>query len=261
MALVSIADDVWQKRLLEYIAATGKRLREGLDEEWPLLMKQVIRFTPPFKTAGQPGSSDLSVGRAAVRNDIEKTMRPFDPANIRSKRLKEVVEDRDFRAFNVIASRSKDSRLAGSVAAPFDPAFHLNARDYRGRVHQRRKPVVMLGSDAQRLEHYIKAVQDRVGWAKAGWAAAFNLVKDPEGWQLPSYVEKHGTAGGIVIDERDAENPAITGVNRTPWAERKDEGERIKADALYSRVVSITSKIRAFMRRAADDAGFTQKAS
>jgi hypothetical protein len=257
--VITISDEVWQKRVVEWMAATGKNLRSALDEEWPLLMKKVIQFTPPFKTAGAPGSSDLSVGRAAVRNDIEKTMRPFDPANIRSKRLQAVVEDRDFRAFNIIASRSKDSRLAGSVAAPFDPAFHLNARDARGRVKQKRKPVVMLGGDAARLQSYITSVQDRVGWAKSGWAAAFNLVKDPEGWSLPAYVEKQGTSGGLVIDERDAEDPSLTAINRTSWSIRKEEGERIKADALFSRIVSITSKIRTYMRLAAKEAGLDQK--
>lgn len=256
---LSVADEVWQKKVKVWAIIVGKTMRQALDEEWPQLMKKVIQFTPPFKTAGQPGSSDLSVGRAAVRNDIEFTMRPFDPQAIRTPGLRRVVEERDYAGYNVIASRSRDPRMAGSRAAPFDPAFHLSQRDGRGRVHPRGRPLVMIGSDAKLLKRYVVAVQDRVGWARSGWAAAYNLVKDPDGWQLPNYVAKQGTSGGAVIDDRDAEDPSITAINRTPWASRKDEGERIEADARASRIVAINSKVSTFLRLSAKDAGFNTR--
>jgi hypothetical protein len=63
---------------------------------------------------------------------------------------------------------------------------------------------------------------------------------------------KQGTSGGDVIDDLSNEkNPSLTAINRTPWAVRKDEGDRILADARASRINAITSKIKTKLRLAA----------
>lgn len=253
-AELSISYAVWEQRLALYMEATGVNLAAALTEEWPLLMRKVMDFTPPFKAKGTRGVSDLSVGRKAVAFDIYKTMRPFDPAAIRTKSLARIVMRRDVAAFNLVASRARASIMRGATAIAFDPGVHTRARNDRGRVPGRDRNRVVLGSDAKALERYVTGIQSRVGYAKSGWLKALLLV----GGDAPAYVAKHGTGGGDVIDDRaNPDYPSLTALNHTPWAGRKDEGERIKSDAYASRAQAITSKIKTKLRLAKDQAGFS----
>lgn len=251
--VISIAVDVWERKLALYMAATGKNLREALNEEWPLLVRKVMDFTPPFKSKGQRGVSDLSVGRKAVSHDIYKTMRPFDPTQVRTKSLAKIVQSRNIEAFNIVASRAQAGLMRGATAIAFSPDVHLRARDPRGRVGGRDRNRVVLGSDAALLKKYVTSVQGHVGYAKSGWLKALLLV----GGEAPAFVTRQGTDGGDVIDDRANETePSITAINRTPWAIRKDEGLRIKADAYASRAQAIVSKVRTKLRLAREEAGF-----
>lgn len=256
---ISISDAVWQKWLVTFSVAVGKTIREALYEEWPLLIRKVMDFTPPFKTraafkgegSNANHASDLSIGRKAVAFDIYKTMRPFDPKEVRSPELKKIIERKDTAAFNVFAGRSNSAAMSGLYAIPFDPNEHLRQRDPRGRVPGRDRRRVVLGDDAERLKAYVTATQQRVGWAKSGWLKALLLV----GGEAPAYVMKQGTGGGDVIDNHaDEENPSITAINRTSWSIRKDEGDRILADATASRIESIITKTRVAVKLADEQA-------
>ncbi len=240
-ATISISTQLWQKKIAEYAARTGVAMTEALNEEFPLMLRKVMDFTPPFKAKGKPGASDLSVGRAAVAFDIYKTMRPFDPSNIKSKRLRQIVERRDIAGFNALAANSRNPLLQGATAVHFSPNEHLRQRDRRGRVTGRSRNRVVLGSDVALLKKYVEKVQSKVGYAKSGWLKALQTV----GGDAPAYVKRQGTNGGDVVDDRQhPDGPSITAINRTPWAVRKDEGERILADARLSRINAIMSKIR-----------------
>ena len=244
---LEIDTTVWANKLAQLKVTTGQSMREVLDEEWPLLMGKIIAFTPP-KTLAQ--------GRAAVASDIQKTMRSFDPENIRTEGIREIVDRKDYAAYNIVSGRVKSGPMAHTTAAPFDPGFHLARRNSRGRVGSG-DPVVMLGTDALMLRKYTKSVQDRVGWAKAGWLQALRLV----GGVAPSFVSRHEPGNGSVIDDRtNPDRPSITAINRTPWAIRKDEGARIIQDAYYSRAVAIFAKVKTKLRLAIQNSGFRQAA-
>lgn len=256
LVTISVSTEVWEKRLAAYMVTTGKGIRQAMDEEWPLLVRKLIDFTPPFKSGGLPGASDLSVGRAAVARDILKTMRPFDPKTIREPRLATIVAEKNFDAFDAIAARSASSFMAGLRAIAFAPDVHLRARNDRGRVGGGDRRQAVLGSDAALLKSYITEVQSHVGFAKAGWSKAYNLVQG-DGKPLPAYVSRQSTSGGDVIDDRDnPDNPSITAINHTPWSERYDEGQRAKAAAFASRGEAIKSKIATAIRIAKEEAGF-----
>lgn len=253
-ATISISTAVWEKKVAEYVAATGKTMKEALDEEFPLLLRKVMDFTPPFKTKGRPGASDLSVGRAAVAFDIYKTMRPFNPAEIRSPSLKKIVETKDVAAFNAFAAKAKSPLLQGATAIAFTPNEHLRQRNARGRVTGRSRNKVVLGSDVALLKKYVAEVQGNVGTAKAGWRPAMDLV----GGTVPGYVKRQKVFGAVIDKRDDPNNPSLTAINRTPWAVRQDEGKRIIADAHASRIQAIISKIRTKERLARKAAKLTQ---
>lgn len=263
--IISISTEVWQKKLAAYMVATGKNLRGALNEEWPLLLRKVIDFTPPFKAGGASGQSDMSVGRAAVAHDIDKTMRPFDPKNIRTPSLRKIVESKDIPAFNAVANRSKNGLMTNARAIAFSPEAHLRRRNARGRVGGSSLNQVVLGSDAALLKAYVTKVQSHVGFAKSGWAAGYNAVAARGDFgaiaaPLPAYVARHGTAGGDVIDDRQNEDhPSITAINRTPWSVRQDEGDRIKSSAYASRAAALVEKVKTVMRLAREQAQFDGK--
>lgn len=243
---IEIDDYGWRTKLAKYSAFTRTMMTDALNEEWPLLIGLIIRLTPP-KTLAQ--------GRAAVNRDIRKTMRPFDPAAIRTEGIQEIVDRKDIEAYNIVAQRIKSGPMAGTYAVPFSPEQHTHYRNRLGKIGTgTRGRAVVLGSDAGLLKKYIREVQNRVGWAKSGWLAALHLVGAKP---APGFVERHGEGGGAVIDERkDPEYPSITAINRTPWAARRDEGQRIIKDAIDSREISIENKIKTKMRLARQQAGF-----
>lgn len=264
--IISVSTDVWSKRVLEYMAATGKNLQAALTEEWPRLIRVIINFTPPFATGNNidtaqiSGRSDYSVGRKAVARDVYRTMRPFDPSQIRSAALQKVVDEKNFAALEIIARRSSNPYMQGLRAVHFDPYFHTSQRDARGRVPKSvaARNTVVLGADAALLKKYVVAVQNRVGFAKGGWARAYWLVAAPaEAGPLPDWVGRFGGAGGSVFDDRaNTDSPSITAINRTPWAVRKDEWARIRASAFAQRGAAIRSKIITYMKLARKQSGF-----
>lgn len=231
---VEINDSLWREKLALYQAAFPRQMVEVLNEEWPLLMEVVIKLTPP-KTNIQ--------GRAAVARDIYKTMRPFDPAAIRTEGIREIVEKKDFRAYDIVAQRVKSGPMAGTHAVAFSPKQHTSQRNRMGRVGGGYKGrAVVLGTDGPLLTVYVKEVQSRVGWAKSGWLLALRLVG---GRRAAAFVERHfsGAGGGFIDDRKNPNDPSITAINRTPWAARRDEGTRIINDALDSRSMSIEKKV------------------
>lgn len=282
--VVSISEDVALRRLAVYADVTGKNLRQALYEEWPYLMRKIIDFTPPFavKKSRGPGAefatsaSDLSVGRRATERDIYKTMRPFWPDGPSAVRkaalakgrasqirgfstgeggpgetaLERAVRTKDFSLFNLLASRVKSGPMRGAIAIPFSKETHRGQRNRRGRVMREKGNFVVLGSDAKLLQAYVKTELSYVGFAKSGWTKALFLV----GGDAPAYVTKHGTGGGDVIDDHaNEDSPSITAINWTPWASRA-EGDRVSSDAYYSRIESITTKIKVALRLAAEAA-------
>lgn len=233
------------QNLATYSKVVDQGMRESLYQEWPLLLEKVIAFTPP-KTLAQ--------GRAATAGDLAKTMRPFDPKAIRSKKLRKIVDEMDVKAFNILAQRVKSGPMAGAQAIRFSEAAHTGQRDRRGRVRSTSLNRVILGDNAKLLTRYRDKLLKRVGWAKAGWLTAYYAVG---GSRAPSFVARHGQGSGGVIDDHANElNPSITAINRTPWASRKDEGARIIRDAILSRANAIETKIKVQLRLAREKAGF-----
>ncbi len=254
--VVSISIEKWTQSMAVYMDQLGVGLHEALYEEWPLLIRKVMDFTPPFKTQGATGVSDLSVGRQAVNRDIRKTMRPFNPA-AKTKVFEKILDERNIALFNIIASRVKSGPMANARAVLFNPVVHTSQRNARGRVGKGSGNVV-IGSDAGALKDYIKHVQDNVGIGKAGWWPALALV----GGEAPGYVTKHGMGFGSYIDDHaNPDDPSITAINRTPWAVRRDEGERILNAAYASRSVALLLKLRAKLRQAAKNAGLEPEAA
>ena len=261
---ITITTELWTKRLAQYSKELKISLREALNEEWPLFIRLIMDLTPPTTAYGgggefskqAAGRSAYAIGRHAVSRDIEKTMRPFDPTNIRDKGILRAVERMDMAAFDIIASRCKSGPLQGARAIAFDPSVHTSQMNSRGQVAGRDQNRVVLGSDAKRLRAYITVRQEAVGTAKDGWGAAYNLVAGSDNPPLPDWVARHYETSGTVIDGRDDDNPSVTAINRSPWAGRQDEAARVVGDAQLSRAQAIFTKMRTKLKLAKQTAEF-----
>jgi hypothetical protein len=81
--------------------------------------------------------------------------------------MKRIVRE-DKRASWDAAAKFFQGSLRGTHARAFDPAYHEQNRNRRGRVGKVAESVT-LGQEAKKARAYIKQVQNRVGWARAGW--------------------------------------------------------------------------------------------
>ena len=242
MLTLQIESTRWRMQAQKMIATLGVDQRTFLRDQFRLLLDQIGKFTPP---------NFLAQGRKRVKADIAKIAQPFDDAKFHSKRLAEIIRTGDHRAFAAFAIRAKKDWPL--VRTSHLPSLHAAARDNRGRVRRSVKPPFIIGrADATAFRRYVAAKQSKVGLARSGWAPALLAV----GGTVPDWVARHGLAHGAVEDRTsDPTNPTLTARNRTPWASRRDEGERILANALASRRRAMETNLRALVRAAAQKSG------
>lgn len=222
--------------------ALGQTSREFVTEQFRLWVGHIAKLTPP---------NSLAQGRKRVKQDIQKVFRPFDTTNTTDERVKLIVRQGNVAAFNIWASAVKVKFRAG----PYDETVLKRARDRRGRVRSSgKKSVFVLGSKNTRaLNAFIRRKQEHVGLARSGWSAALLRV----GGEVPAWVSRHGAGMGAVEDGRGVPNaPVMAAINRTPWALRKDEGERIIRAATLARANAMRKALEVQLQLAARKAQF-----
>jgi hypothetical protein len=149
-----------------------------LKEEMRLLLRDIIRFTPP---------KNLKQGRSAVEADIQKAVGLLDQDSFARAReevrlpMRELIRRKDNETLQQ-AMRDMDGR--NWIVKPFNKQDHISRRNRYGRVRQ--KSFIMT-TDRIAYRKYVREVQRRVGLAKAGWLRAAEGV----GLKLPSWVKRH----------------------------------------------------------------------
>lgn len=199
-----------------------------LKEEMRLLLRDIVRFTPP---------KSLAQGRKAIEGDLRRNAKPLDPQKIDMPRLAAVVKKRDIPAILAITKNMRGGAWGGrTMLAGVDQirAAHLRNRTAYGRVRGDRRNMAFL-SDWRK---YTKEVQDRVGWTKAGWwRAAYGV-----GLPLPSWVNKHKAyaPSGYIPPSKGA--LSITATNRSVKIPNYEE--RHVFPAIQARAKSLASELR-----------------
>ncbi len=232
----------WRATVQRILAGLKLEKVAFLRQQFRLLLERIIAPVPPRNRAQ---------GRARVAADIRKVMQPF--ARLRNERMKKLVRRGDLAALNAIAAQlGKPWRFTNTVSNL--RSLHEERRDRRGRVTgSARKALRLVGAaNIAAYRRYVRTRQDSVGVAKAGWLPGAKAV----GAHVPSWVAAQGLAFGAVIDRsQHAVSPELIAINRTPWAHRRDEGQRILANALASRRRDMERHAAALARAAAKRAG------
>lgn len=191
----------FNRAMEDYAAITKRGIPEVFKMQMRLLMKQVMSFTFPKQRAQ---------GENAVRRDIARAITPTDAqwvSHIRNdglrNRIQKLLDAGSRTALDEVLTRSKMGQIV-----PFSPMLHKSARNARGRVT---KSSGKLTTDVAAHKAYTDKKVKLVGWARSGWTPMLNAVG---GGTIPSWVRRHGTAGGSAYGNPDhPTRPTITGIN------------------------------------------------
>jgi hypothetical protein len=235
----------WAAQVLICNRRLGLEAREGLTEQSRLLLKQIIALTPP---------NNRAQGRTRTGADISKVVKSFNVDSFRDKRLEEIVNRQDHRAFEAYMRHVDNDAIRNARSGPFSESLHQRARDKRGRVRaQDRKFFVIGRSDRSRLAAYVKKKLANVGLAKSGWVTAAWSI----GLPIPGWMSGHIQRGqSDVINRLDhPDDPTFTAINSAPWAENRAEGERVVGYAIRYRIKAMEKALARALERAAHEAG------
>lgn len=200
-----------------------------LKEEMRLLLRDVIRFTPP---------KNLRQGKQAVESDIQKAVGLLDQNSFGRAReeirlpMRELIRRKDNETLQQ-ALRDMDGR--NWIVKSFDKQDHISRRNRYGRV--RRKSFVMT-TDRIAYNKYVREVQRRVGLARAGWLRAAEGV----GLKLPSWVRRHAGYAKGGYSEPSPNRLEI--VSRNGSVKIPNYQQRIVQVALNARRISIEKEIK-----------------
>lgn len=224
----------------EKLSASLQRLRGTvrtdaagvLRQQGRLLFTSVMKLTPP-KT--------LSQGRAAVKRDVVKTVRPITASKIRNQAMRDWYErvkgDKTSDAWRQFIAAAFGP---AAVVVPFSPSLHQDNRDRRGRA--KRTHYVTL--QAPRVARYIRERQQLVGSAKGGWVSAIKAL----GGAAPAWASRWATKGSFKDNLNSAISAFIEGKNASEWASGGDE-DRIIDIAMGIRARAIEKNIEDKIRR------------
>lgn len=210
-----------------------------LSKQAQLLSEHCMRLTPP-KSVGQ--------GKRRVKFDLNKIFHPVAVSDLNSKGLRKIVRIGDAQAWDAFARRVQRGPFAQTTAVEPSRDLHRANRDRRGRA--RKTKFVTLYPQQSTLRDMIRAKQEKVGWARAGWLRGYLALG---GTRAPDWVMRHAPGSGTFTDGRTLpDNPMVAVYNTTDWARYHDEARRVVSDAMRARARAMQSYFEATMRLAAE---------
>lgn len=202
-----------------------------IEQEARLFMKMVIKLTPPKNQAQ---------GRNAVQRDIGKTMRPLDPSDWKSQKLKlridALIKAGNEQALQKLFRSFKNGKKNVQVHR-FDQRIHRMNRKSRGRVMVNRRNTLVFTKKA--YNDYLKKMQARVGRFKASWGQAYLA----HGGKLSPWISRHlPTPKAIHYNGlADRSRPTIIFGSASPGAR---DLRRVLASTLAARRQAIQRRIK-----------------
>lgn len=211
-------------RFVVELNADGAQL---LKEEMRLLLRDILRFTPP---------NSLAQGRAAVERDLRRVARPLEPGKIQMPRLAEAVQKKDLPAINAIVARLGGGWGGRTIIAGLDAirATHERARNRYGRIGRDLRNLALFSD----WRSYLRTVQSRVGYTRSGWLPAARAVGLPQ----PSWVTRHAGYSSGSYDPPTPDDLTVTAINRSVKIPNYEQ--RHVYPAVAARAKSIASELR-----------------
>ncbi len=255
---VQLDTAAWERAIIQAAAALGRDFPDVLQEEADLLMRDIIRKTPP-KTKSQ--------GLRRVENDIK-----FTVVAVHAKFLAMLANRFGTGPYSGTINLGKGRVVPLEYAKILTTVNQVRAwhESKRHRVTGRTKKL----SSGQSLDNprkafapktvvadYIRQVKRNVGAAKGGWASAQLAVS--RGRALPSWITDKRRQGSHVksFAPKMSHRQTFIAINSSPWAKRPGEGPRIVKASLANRVRQIPVKLERQLKLRYSAAGFLVRGS
>lgn len=225
-----------------------------LKAEAATLGRDLVRNTPPLatKTKGKRGSSPLTIGKAAVKDDHYRALRPLQAEEWESPAMKRAIRERDYKAANDFIKYAKVKSIR--EVTPFDRQRIHNQRNSRGRVSGSKRVATL---DNKEWRRNLAKAQNAVGRAKSGWAVGWSYL----GGRPPRWVSRHGAAQGTFRDRTtDETNPFFQYTNKSTWAGSGYRVRQVVARTMRYRANALATKVQRAYREQARKAGLTPAA-
>lgn len=210
-----------------YVLEIGASMPKVLRAQTRLLLRDILRFTPP---------KSLAQGRKAVKGDFGRAIALLDekafskcPERLRIA-LRAAISQKNITKINAILTSAK---MRGTVI-PFDASIHRRLQTNRGRVS---KWSGFYTIDKQAWTARLNKLLSAVGFARAGWNAAAQKV----GYKQPAWVSRLGNANGSNAIEIAGDIPSIEITHRSS---KIPNYARSVGDAVRLRVSSMTKDIK-----------------
>lgn len=223
------ADTHEQRRLFEKLAEfTGKTVPQLIREKAGLMARYLAENTQPVDGMGgtNPDGGSLKardLGRGAVRRDLARVYVGGGTAASKIKKLAPNLLKAYWWAMKqgMSAEAERISKLAHVPLAVRDwdhGARHRQLRNNRGRIGKSNDPQVI--DDKKSLRAYLKLIEDRVGWAKAGWITAAKKIGTKGLSKVRGWIKNLPAPGAAQDLTNDENRPRIILTNRVKYASR-----------------------------------------
>lgn len=248
--------NLWHERVAEWARTAGQEILATVRDECRLLMDRVINGYTGGSGRGVATPPDTrEQGKKAVARDIRKSvvlLKPehFEdrvPSRNRFRSIRKAIRSRDYQTLRVVAEKGGlGPRFRSAYLGRFAPEWHQEQRNPKtGRV--KRQAFKYATADGEAVTSYIRKVQEDVGRAKGGWAAAFAALGGrPSDWISRHsaegvYEENYRSQGSSVIWEFEAEN-------FSSWATHDEEAHRMVEGAIRSREEAVRLKVENYVK-------------
>lgn len=201
--LLDVEIESLQLALVRLAEVTGKSLGNVVKQNTRLIAWNLSHNTQPWGMT----LAEKKLGEAAVARDVGNVFISAQSMYQRllieneklARRWYKLVQGGGYaQALRLLQDFSKDPFRNTPVIDQLDPELHQRARNSsRGRV-SRHRPAAILPQGKQ-IKEYIKTVQQRVGFAKAGWITAGSQLGAIA--KVPAWITRHkGAAPGHAED-------------------------------------------------------------
>lgn len=252
MIQIKFHDQELSAALTQLARTSNFGLGSIIKEEGRYLTQLFIKFTPPKSKSQGVGAVRKDIGKMAAVLDYSALQAKAKPGSLYES-MARMVRRRQTEALNNLFRNPKISywggrRVLGDVTQIAE--VHLRSRNAYGRIP---KDIALAGYKTD-LRRYRKAIEDRVGYAAAGWIPSARAT----GASFKKFTEKIGQNAGAAtfwFGRASERPPFLLAINRSV----KIPGYQTKIDAAFkSRTSTTVKKIERLMAGKAVNLGFTK---
>ncbi len=229
----------FENALVKYKVACGKSWQFVLKQQTRLVAEKLLKFTPP---------KNLGSGKKNVATDIGKVFADLGNSKWEDKSLDKMWKAGNFDGVKATLSKhpEKDTFPLFQYQRIFKQPIsniHRAAIGRSGRVSKNFKTIYAVGMKGE-LKKYITDIQKHVGIAKSGWLAAVQKL----GGKTPTFVSRHGTKFGRLVDKNSGDNPYYEIINNVSTFPRGNFPDQIIYRALNAQKVAMQKNVERILR-------------